>query len=465
MVAVVTGGGIMTILDTTIVNVALTTLAQDFRARLDSVQWVVTAYLLSLAGVTPVSGWVARRFGAKRVYLSALVLFTVGSTLCGFATSIGELVVFRVIQGIGGGLMVPVGQMIVVRAAGPGNLARVLSTMQVPIVLGPVWGPTVGGLLIDNVGWRWIFFVNVPIGIGAVLAGARRLPSDVPEATRPLDLPGLLLLAGGLVALTYGLAEIGQDKGSAIAVAAPLVAGAIAVGGFVWRALRIRHPVLDVRLYKNKAFSAAALTIVTFTMATYGSMILLPLYFQILRHEDAVVTGLLLAPRGFGASIGTLLSAPLTDRFGGGVSATIGGTMGCLCAVPLVLLGGHTSYWLAGLAMLVGGFGNGLASTPAITAALRVIPPDQVADATPQINILSRIGGSIGTAMVTVLLQDRLTHAGGSYAARSRAFSTTFEWVPFFSALAVLPTFLLIRAERRAAGSDGAEAVLEPAQS
>jgi hypothetical protein len=135
--------------------------------------------------------------------------------------------------------------------------------------------------------------------------------------------------------------------------------------------------------------------------------------------------------------------------------------MGCLCALPLVLLGGHTSYWLAGLAMLIGGFGNGLASTPAMTAALRVVQPSEVADATPQINILSRIGGSIGTAMVTVLLQDRLTHAGSSYTARSHAFSTTFEWVPFFTGLAVLPTFLLIRAERRNSGSGVVTSVLD----
>ena len=462
VVAVVVGGGVMTILDTTIVNVALTTLSRDLRARLDSVQWVVTAYLLSLAAVAPVSGWAARRFGSKRVYLTALALFTIGSALCGFASSIDELIVFRVMQGVGGGLIVPVGQMIVVRAAGRGNLARVLSAMQVPIVLGPVWGPTVGGLLIDNVGWRWIFFVNVPIGIAAVVAGSRRLPPDEPEPIRAFDLPGLLLLSGGLVALTYGLAEVGRDHGSAAAVVAPLAAGVVLVAAFVGRARRTEHPLLDMRLYRNKAFSAAAVTIVTFTMATYGSMILLPLYFQILRHEDAAITGLLLAPRGLGASIGTLLSAPLTDRFGSGVSAAIGGTAGCLCALPLVLLGGHTSYWLAGAAMLAGGFGNGLASTPAMTGALRVVQPHQVADATPQINILSRVGGSIGTALVTVLLQNRLTHAGGSYSARSHAFSTTFEWVPFFSGLAVLPTFFLIRAERRHDVSRPVVAAIEP---
>jgi EmrB/QacA subfamily drug resistance transporter len=462
VVAVVVTGGVMSILDTTIVNVALDSLSRDLHSSLDNVQWVVTAYLLSLAAVVPASGWIARRYGTRRVYLTAIALFTIGSALCGMASSIGELVVFRVVQGIGGGLILPVGQMIVVRAAGPTRLARVISVMQVPIVLAPVWGPTVGGLLIDTVGWRWIFFVNVPIGIAAVLAGARRLPANDPESSPAFDLPGLLMVAVGLVAVTYGLANIGQTSAQGAApVAAPLGVGVFLIAMFVRRALRVPRPLLDVRLYRNLAFSAAALSIVMFTMATYGSMILLPLYFQVLRHKDAMITGLLLAPRGIGASVGSLVSAPLIDRFGCGISAAIGGIVGCLCAAPLVLLGGHTSFWMAGAAMLVGGFGNGLASTPSMTAALRVVEPHQVSDATPQINILSRTGGSIGTAMVTVLLQDRLTQAHGSYSAQSRAFSTTFQWVPFFSGLAVLPSFVLIYAERRRAGTKASVPALD----
>ena len=174
-------GSMMSILDTTIVNVALESLSRDLHSSLNQVQWVVTAYLLALAAVIPVSAWAARRLGPKRLYLLSIALFTLGSALCGQANSTGELIAFRVVQGIGGGMIMPVGQMIIIRAAGARNLARVMGAIGVPIVMGPVLGPTLGGLLLDNVGWRWIFYVNVPIGIAALIFGLRLLPSTHPR--------------------------------------------------------------------------------------------------------------------------------------------------------------------------------------------------------------------------------------------------------------------------------------------
>src|SRR3954454_3403142 len=171
-------GAIMSVLSTTIVNVALETLAVKLHAPLDSVQWVVTGYMLALAAVIPVTGWAAARFGARRLYVISLVLFTAGSALCGFAWSAETLIAARVLQGLGGGMLLPIGQMILVRAAGPKNMARVMSAIGVPIILAPVFGPTLGGVLLDNAGWQWIFFVNLPIGIAAVVAAMRLLPRD-----------------------------------------------------------------------------------------------------------------------------------------------------------------------------------------------------------------------------------------------------------------------------------------------
>src|SRR3954463_14925142 len=192
-------GAIMSVLSTTIVNVALETLAVELHAPLDSVQWVVTGYMLSLAAVIPVSGWAAARFGARRLYVISLVLFTAGSTLCGFAWSLESLVAARVLQGVAGGLLVPIGQIALVKAAGPRNMARVMSAIGVPIILAPVFGPTLGGLLVEHVGWQWIFFVNVPVGIVATIAALRLLPHDTPEPTDALDVAGLALVATGLV--------------------------------------------------------------------------------------------------------------------------------------------------------------------------------------------------------------------------------------------------------------------------
>src|SRR5256714_1086871 len=175
--AVVMVGSIMSILDTTIVNVALQTLGHDLHSTISDIQWVVTGYMLALAAVIPVTGWAARRFGAKRVYLVSLVLFTAGSALCGIASSSTELIVFRVLQGVGGGMIMPIGQLMMAEAAGPQRMGRVMSILSVPVMLAPILGPTIGGLILDNASWRWIFFVNLPIGVLAVIAALRVLPT------------------------------------------------------------------------------------------------------------------------------------------------------------------------------------------------------------------------------------------------------------------------------------------------
>src|ERR1700761_3774938 len=198
-------GAIMSVLDTTIVNVALHDLSLDLHASLGGIQWVITGYLLSLAAVIPVTGWAVRRYSARRLYLIALVVFTLGSGLCALATTSGELIAFRVIQGIGGGMLPPIGQMILVKAAGPRNLPKVMSLVGVPIVVAPIFGPTLGGLLVQSVGWQWIFMVTVPVGGRAFVLALRLLPRDeaagAAEAGR-LDVIGLVLAAVGVVGIT-----------------------------------------------------------------------------------------------------------------------------------------------------------------------------------------------------------------------------------------------------------------------
>src|SRR4051794_15827528 len=249
-------GAIMSVLDTTIVNIALDDLSKDLHSSLDSIQWVITGYLLALAAVIPVTGWAARRFGARRLYLISLVLFTAGSALCGLAWSPGSLVAFRVLQGVGGGMLLPIGQIVLVKAAGPRNLPRVMSAIGVPIILAPVFGPTLGGLLLEHAGWQWIFLVNVPVGIVAVAVALRMLPRDEPEEAGSLDAIGLGLVATGLVGLTYGLAQSGSAGSlTAPSVLVPGLLGVVLIAAFVWRALRIPAPLLDMRLYADRAFA------------------------------------------------------------------------------------------------------------------------------------------------------------------------------------------------------------------
>src|ERR1700760_650296 len=215
--AVVVLGTIMSVLDTTIVNVALDTLGRDLHASVDKIQWVATGYLLALAAVIPVSGWASRRFSSRSAYIVSRVMFTAGGVLCGLADSVGALVFCRVIQGIGGGMLVPTGQMILVKAAGPKNLPKVMSAIGVPIVLAPIFGPTIGGLLLEHVSWQSIFLVTLPVGIATLVAALKLLPKDQPEGAEKLDFLGLGLLSVGLVGVTYGLAETGSAGAPGVA--------------------------------------------------------------------------------------------------------------------------------------------------------------------------------------------------------------------------------------------------------
>jgi len=447
-------GAIMSVLDTTIVNVALQTLGRDLHSSLDDIQWVVTGYLLALAAVIPASGWAARRYGAKRVYIWSLVLFTLGSVLCGLAWSTESLVFFRVLQGIGGGLIMPVGQIITARAAGPARMGRVMGMLGVVVVLAPVVGPTVGGLLVEHLGWEWIFFVNVPIGIVAVAAALRILPADEPEAAGRFDFLGLGLLAPGLVGIVYGLAEVGSTGGaSSPKVLVPLIGGALLTVAFVLHAWNSPRPLLDLRLFSNRAFAAAATTTFCLGAALFGAMILMPLYFQTVRGEDAVATGLLVGPQGIGAAIAMGVSGRLADRVGGGKVAVVGIIITAITTLPFVFIDADTSYLFLGLAMAGRGFGIGSSFMPAMTAAFKVLRPDQVSDASPQLNVIQRVGGSLGTAILTVVLQNHIDAAGPQPTPDqvAGAFGTAYAWALAVGAIALVPAVVLAIVEARTA--------------
>jgi EmrB/QacA subfamily drug resistance transporter len=458
--AVVIIGSIMSILDTTIVNVALETLSRDFHSSISQIQWVITGYMLSLAAVIPVSGWAARRYGPKRVYLVSLVLFTAGSALCGFATSSTELILFRVLQGVGGGMILPIGQLMMAEAAGPKRMGRVMSLVAVPAMLAPILGPTLGGLIVDNTSWRWIFFVNVPIGVLAVVAAIRILPNVKPAATeRGLDVRGLALMATGLPLLTYGLAEIGSTGTfTSLKVILPVIGGVALVGLFAVHALRVRHPLLDLRLYRRPTFSSASFAMFCLGAALFGGMILLPLYWQGIRHESVVDTGLLTAPQGLGMALVMPLAGRLTDRFGGGPLALLGVIVTTIATIPFGLIGAHTStVWLS-VAMAIRGMGIGFAFMPAMSAAFASLDRSELSDATPQLNVLQRVGGSIGTAVLAVVLQRALVGAH-TVSAQAGAYGTAFWFSAVLTALAIGPCIILVRAERAARRAAGDKAV------
>jgi EmrB/QacA subfamily drug resistance transporter len=459
-------GMVMSILDTTIVNVALDTLGRDLHSPISQIQWVVTGYLLSLAAVIPVTGWAARRFGARRIYLVSLVLFTLGSALCGLAASSTSLIVFRVLQGVGGGMIMPVGQMIMAQVAGPQRMGRVMGVVAMPAMLAPILGPVVGGLILQGLHWSWIFFVNVPIGAVAVALGWRLLPSAGLGHAGRLDGVGLGLLATSMPLIVYGLSEIGT-KGSftASTVVWPIAVGLALTVAFMWHALRTERPLLDIRLYANRVFGAASLTTFGLGAALFGAMILVPLYYQQIRGQSVILTGLLVGPQGVGMLAMAPFNGRLTERFGGGRVAIVGVSILCSSTVPLAFVGVHTSIAWISAVLCLRGLGIGLSFMPTMTAAFAALRADQLSDATPQMNVLQRLGGAIGTAVLAVVLQRAALHAH-TLAGQARAFDDAYWWSLAIAALSLFPCLVLLRAEdprrRLSPAAESAEATVEP---
>jgi EmrB/QacA subfamily drug resistance transporter len=443
---VVIVGMIMSILDTTIVNVALDTLHHDLHSSISQVQWVVTGYLLALATVIPVTGWMSRRFGAKRVYLTSLALFTAGSVACGLSSSLVSLVVFRILQGIGGGMIMPVAQLIMAQVAGPKRMGRVMGVVSMPAMLAPILGPVVGGVILENLHWSWIFFVNAPIGVIAFILGWRMLPHTDSGEAGPLDVVGLALLPTGAAATIYGVSELGSGASlGSTKVIAPIIVGIALTIAFCFHALRAKRPLLDIRLYANRVFAGASFTNFGLGAALFGAMILVPLYYQEVRGQSVINTGLLNGPQGIGALIAMPIAGRLTERLGGGRVAIAGVTTLSLSTIPLAFVGAHTSTVLLSLVLVVRGVSIGLSFMPAMTAAFAAMRPDQLSDATPQINVLMRLGGAIGTAILAVVLQRASGHAAHPTV---HGFQTAYWWALAIALASLAPCLLLLRAER-----------------
>jgi EmrB/QacA subfamily drug resistance transporter len=466
---VIVAGSITAILDATIVNVAIPTLGREFDASISTIQWVMTAYLLAFAGVIPLSGWVSGRFGAKRVWIGSLVAFVAGSALAGSAWSIEALIAFRVLQGLGGGLLMPVGQTILARAAGPQRMGRVMSVVGVPMLLAPIFGPVIGGAIVDQVSWRWIFFVNVPIGICAIVLAWGLLPRTEGRDGGRLDVRGLALLSPGIAFFVYGLAEAGTMGGFGGRALAGIVIGLALVAAFTVHALhRGPRALLDLSLLARRGFAAAAATNLLLGIALFGALILLPLYFQLVRGESPLATGLLTAPQGIGAALAMPLAGRLTDQVGARVVVPAGVVLALVGTLAYTQVGAATSYPLLAGALFLIGLGLGATIVPSMAVAYRAVPRETVAHATSIVNVTQRIAGSVGTALLAIVLQREIAAnlstfdggvaelAGLSDPAGARvapeladAFGTTF-WVAFaLVATALVPALLLPRVHRQ----------------
>jgi EmrB/QacA subfamily drug resistance transporter len=461
--SVVVLGSIMSILDTTIVAVALDTLGRDFHVSVSTIQWVTTGYLLSLAVVIPVTGWAVDRFGAKPMWMMSLLLFIVGSCLCGMAWSANSLILFRVMQGIGGGMIMPIGNAVLVRAAGPQRIGRVMSVIGVPTVLGPILGPVLGGLIVSNFSWRWIFYINVPVGIVTLLLSSKFLTGHEEKVRTSFDGWGFALLSPGLASLVYSLSEVGiTGKFTSAPVLVSFVLGLALMIVFVLHALRARNPLLDLRLFKNRNFTIANICMFVMGATLFGSMFLLPLYYQIARGQSPWQAGLLMAPQGIGAALLMRTSGTITDRTGPRRVVPFGIVIMVVATIPFAFVTTNTSEALLAGTLFVRGLGLGLSMMPIMASAYFELSHADVPRASTTVNIVRQVGASVATALFAVVLQRGIvenTHAHSSSDSAllsettklpptvanevARAFAHTFWWAVATICIAFVPTLFL----------------------
>ncbi|GAA4031900.1 DHA2 family efflux MFS transporter permease subunit [Streptomyces plumbiresistens] len=434
-------GGLAPLLDTTIVNVALDGLSRQLDSTVTTVQWVSTGYLLAFAMSIPATGWAADRFGAKRVWMWSLALFMVTSAAAGAAWNIESLIVIRVLQGIAGGFMQPVLQIMLVRSAGPRRLGRILTVVTLAAVVAPILGPVLGGLIVSNTSWRWIFYVNVPLCLIALLLAWRHLPAQEARTGKRLDVVGIALLSPALAGVVYGLTEVGRYGGFGRAQAiVPLIGGLVLLTAFLLYSLRRRDAVLDVRLFRVRSFSMSAVLLFLAGFSLYGAILLLPLYYQQVRGDTALTAGLLLAPQGLGALL-TRWAGGLTDRIGAKPIIVSGMLLALLGTLAYTQVGTDTNEWYLGIALVVRGAGLGAATVAIVTGAYVDLTQDDIPNATTVIRIMQQLGGSFGTAALVVILEHATS--GSEPGDRAAGFGTTFWWVTGFSVLALVPALLL----------------------
>lgn len=408
-------GSMMAIVDTTVVTVAQRTFVAAFETTQAVVAWTMTGYTLAMAAVIPLAGWAADRFGTKRLFMGSLAAFTLGSLLCAMAPNISLLITFRVLQGLGGGMLMPLVLTILTREAGPKRMGRVMAVLGIPMLLGPIFGPVLGGWLIDSYSWQWIFWINLPIGLIAFVLAAIVFPQDHSRPSETFDLVGMLLLSPGLATFLYGVSEI-PSRGTMADrhVWIPVAIGLALITGFVIHALyRADHPLIDLRLFQNRVVTLANAAMFFFAASFFGAGLLFPSYFQELLHQTPLQAGLSMVPRGIGAMLTMPVAGTLMDKRGPGKVLLVG--------ITLIALGmGIFAYGVATQAeylptlvtgLIIMGLGMGCTMMPLSAAAVQTLAPHQIARGSTLVNVNQQVAASVGTALMSVLLTSQFNRS------------------------------------------------------
>ncbi len=402
----------MNIMDITIVNVALPSIGQQFHVTEAALDSVAVGYLVSLAVFIPAAGWIGDRFGSKRILLLAIAIFTTASVLCGLADSLSELVLFRVLQGVGGGMLTPVGMALLFRTFPPEERVRASSILILPTALAPALGPVLGGLLVTNFSWRWVFFVNLPIGVVAFTFGLLFLAESREAHPGRFDLPGFVLSGLGFALVMFGITE-GPNRGwGSTQIVSSIAAGVILLSAMVWVELRTDAPLLHLRLFGNRLFRSTSVVISLAFAALLGVLFVAPLFFQIALGLSALQSGLNTFPEAIGVMVGSQLASRLLYRRVGPRRLISGGLVWvAICVALMSLIGLETDLWWMRLLVFAMGVGMGHVMMSTQAASFATISGPDTGSASSLFNSGRQLGGAVGVALAaTVLAAVGTTH-------------------------------------------------------
>ncbi|HEY3120088.1 MAG TPA: DHA2 family efflux MFS transporter permease subunit [Vicinamibacteria bacterium] len=403
-------GTFMEVLDTTVVNVSLPHIAGSLSASIDESTWALTSYLVANAIILPMTGWLANQFGRKRLLMLALTAFTASSVLCGLATTLSMLVFFRVIQGATGGAMQPISQAVLLEAFPPRDRGKAMGFWGLGIVVAPILGPVLGGWITENYSWRWIFYINLPVGVVSLLMTRAFVfdPAYIRRRSEQIDYWGIGMLAVGIGALQIML-DKGQEESwfESSLIVGLAVTAAVTLVAFVFRELGTRAPVVDLRVLKIRTYATGVFLMTVLGFVLYGSLVLLPIMLQTLLGYPAVQAGIAMAPRGMGSFVAMPIVGAILVRVGARKLLVTGLTAGGLTLFWLGSLNLQAGYWDIFWPQFIQGISLGLLFVPLTTISMDPIPKERMGNATSLFNLMRNIGGSVGVAFATTLLARR----------------------------------------------------------
>ncbi|MCL6604790.1 MAG: multidrug efflux MFS transporter [Paenibacillus sp.] len=463
-------GMIMVILDSTVVNVAVPELVSYFSSDLKTIQWAITGYTLALSAVIPLAGWMTDKFGSKQVFLTTVIMFVLGSALCSLAQTSTQLVIFRVIQGLGGGMVAPIGMAMVFRLAPPERRGTIMGMLGIPMLLAPALGPILSGWLVEYVSWHWIFLINLPIGIVGVILGVKYLPKTEKKQAPHLDLLGMILAPIAFASLAYGVNEGGGTSWSSTGAIWGLSVGGTALILFIIAELRHKHPLLELRVFRSSDFTRGIILSWVTQAALFGSMLFVPLYLQQVRGYTPLETGLILLPQALSTGIGMPLGGRLFDKIGARPLAFVGLS---IISTALYLLSGITvDTGLPVIMMCLGlmGLGMGLTMMPVNTHVLNSAPREWVGRVTPlttaaqQVVVSFAVAGMSGylTSQIAVHMGE-LKEGGNPLVAAVQGFNDVFLLSAFIAMAGVALSLILRKPKMESYNSSQETKKVDPA--